>query len=71
MKRIWTGLLKPLIKVLFTVCSTWIDNLEQKLYIIEKLKVGVKYHGPLSTESAKIYFHGLSFRQMDDHPSGK
>ena len=37
-----------MIKVLFTVCFTYIDNLEQKLCIIEN--VGVKYHGPLFIE---------------------
>ena len=37
-----------------TVCSTWIDNPEQKLCIIEN--VGVKYHGPLSVGSAEIYW---------------
>ena len=50
---------------MFTVCSTSIDNLEQKLCIIEN--VGVKYPGPLSVESANIYFHDLSFKQKDDH----
>ena len=35
------------------------------LYIIEN--VGVKYSESLSVESAKIYFHGLSFIQKDDH----
>ena len=54
-----------MIKVLFTVCSTWIDNLEQTLCIIEK--VGVKYHGPLSIDSAKYYCNGLSFRQINGH----
>ena len=56
-------------KVLFTICSTWIYNLEQKLCIIET--VGVKYHGPLSAESTKIYFHGLSFRKTNNHQQGK
>ena len=27
----------------------------------------MKYPGPLSVESAKIYFHVLSFKQKDDH----
>ena len=35
------------------------------LYIIEN--VGVKYSESLSVESAKIYFHGLSIIQKDDH----
>ena len=41
-------------------------NLQQKLCIIEK--EGVKYPGPLSVESAKIFFfYGLSFKQRDDN----
>ena len=54
-----------LIKVLLIVSSTWIDNLKQKLHIIEN--VCVKYHGPLSVGSTKIYFHGLSFKQNGDY----
>ena len=42
-----------------------INNLEQKLYIIEN--VGMKYPGPFSVESAKICFSQLSFKQRDDH----
>ena len=61
---------------MYTVSSTSIDNLEQKLFITENVAlkypgplfhVGVKYPGPLSGESAKIYFHDLSFKQKDDH----
>ena len=54
LKQIWTALGLPGIKVLFTVCSTQINNLEQKSCVIEN--VGVKYLGPLSVENAKIYF---------------
>ena len=39
---------------MFTVYSTLIDNLEQKLCIIEN--AGVKYPGQLSVEGAKICF---------------
>ena len=41
-------------KLLFIVCSTLTDNLEQKLCMIEN--AGMKYPGPLSVESAKIHF---------------
>ena len=65
LKQIWTALWKKGIKVLFTLFSTSINNLEQKLCIIEN--VGGKNSGPLSAESAKIYLHGLSFKQKNDH----